>query len=512
MLLVVERDPRFSAKLKRHLKANSLRLFFVETTQDAAFLLGNMAANAMVVDLNAVVRWDDVGVLSGYAAENQVPLLFIESSKTASLAARLRQKGDFQFISLPFRVGDLSKRIVDMLEKQDPLVQARLGPHGQEVRITKKLGSGSMGTVYEAYHESLERRVAVKFLAEHDVRVPESADRFLREARAMAQMRSPHVGQIFFTGTHQGRPYLVMEYIDGPDLGKYLRAKGVLGVIEAVRLIREILLGLDHAHRAGKIHRDIKPANIMLNADGHAVILDFGLVRELSVKGLTQAGTVLGTPRYISPEQVQGHGVDHRSDLYALGIIFFEMLIGRPPFVGQDLVSILMQQVKSPLPAPQDFGKAVDAEIWSIVERLTAKDPNQRFTSASQAIQAIDRWSQDVALSSGSSLHSYRNKVQPSGGLAVNEVGSLVHHFGDAAEEHASVLHILQSAFQQWQSATDSGPFERGLIDVGKNRMVLFTYFSGLAGLRTSVEDGMSLFQSVSLAELAALFETEVGT
>ncbi len=511
MLLIIERDPQFSQKLKKHLKIEDLETFLVESAADAVFLVQNESVQFILIDLNAVSDWADLFSLQRYGRENNVPLLFIEGRKsTAALAQRLHAKGKVEAISLPFRVSALKERIHKLISASDAFVGTQIGPEGQKVTLIRKLGAGSMGSVYEGHHEALDRKVAVKFLlGNNENRDLESSRRFLQEARAMANIRSPHVAQIFFTGSHLKTPYLVMEYVDGPDLDKYLRAKGCLSQKETLRLIREILLGLVQAHEAGKIHRDLKPANIMLNPAGQAVILDFGLVRESASEGLTQTGTVLGTPRYISPEQVQGKQIDTRSDLYSVGIMMFEMLIGQAPFRAPDLVGLLMKHVTSPIPDPASFNKTVHPDLFSIIVRLTEKEPGQRYSSATEALQALSNFELGLVDSEPAAQNEIINVIRPLGGMAISETGSIIHQFGEVADEQAQTLHILRSALTQLELSAPIGKFERGLIHSDAKRLLLFSYFDGMAAMETSHESIDSAYHQVSAPELMALFESE---
>ncbi len=515
VLLIVENDAGFAAKLKKHLRLEGLRNFLVETVEDARFLLNSLRAELILLNLNAVTDWDALLAIRRDAQERGLPILYIEGfKKTGQMAERLREQDVKSVLSLPFGLSDLVKALQALRKDRDPMIGLRLGPKGQEVEITNLLGSGAMGTVYEAHQESLDRHVAVKFLGEtyqkHD---PDSAKRFYNEAKAIAQMRSPHVVHVFFVGTHDDRPYMVMELIEGPNLDKYLRAKKVLCPREALDLCRQILMGLAHAHQQGKVHRDMKPANIMLTKEGQAVILDFGLVRGSGAQNLTKVGMVLGTPRYISPEQVVGKPTDHRCDLYSVGIILFEMLVGEAPFQGEDFLAILMKHAKEPLPKPDKFGKTLDARLFEIIEKLTQKQPEARYPSAREAVQAIDAL---VAATSNASLNqsaggatTVTRGIRPIGGLAINDSGTPISRFGKIAPERAQSLRIVQSILTQIQDIDDLGVFERGILGVDSNKLVIFSCFNGLAAIESELDEITSQFNRLSREELEQYFEKE---
>jgi len=516
MILVVEKDPRFAVKFKKHLRVADHRVFYVESGQDALFLLDSISADFLLINLNGIESWENLKKLILYSRENQVPLLFIEGlRRTQSVVDRLKGKGFKSFISLPFSVQKLSKRITGMLRGPDPLIGLKLGPAGQEVEIVKKLGSGAMGSVYKAYQASLERSVAVKFLAESLVENdPEAGTRFQHEARAIAKMRSTYIVQIFFVGRYQGRPYLVMEYIEGPNLEKYLAGKGALKPCRALEITREILLGLGEAHGREMVHRDMKPANIMLNQGGHAIILDFGLVRQVDSSNMTKAGSVLGTPRYMSPEQVNGQQVDARCDLYSLGIILYEMLVGSAPFQGKDFVSILMKHINQPLPRPETFGKVVEDDLYAIVEKLTQKKPEDRYASAQEALSDVDdclRQKRTVSEPESDTLILV-NQVKPIGGLAVNEQGATIMRFGEVEEHRDQHLHLLDSLFRQLGDLGELGDFRRGMVTAGDLRLVVFNGFDGLAAIETRAPDLTTRFNMMSIEDLRQFFEKEAVT
>ena len=515
MLLIVERDPRFLGKLKKHLNISGLRNFFVDSTRDALFLMKSMKCQFLLVNLGCVSTYDDLQKLADYSKSNQTPLLYIVGFKgTKELAKRIPVNKLVSTVSLPFTVSELSQKIELLRNDRDPMLGLDIGPSGHEVTLKRKLGAGAMGVVYEGYQRSLDRRVAVKVLSKNALKNDSDAGtRFQREARAMAQMRSPHVVQVYTVGLFGDTPYLTMEYIDGPNLEKYMRAKKILKIKEAIAICRQILLGLAEAHRRGKVHRDMKPANIMINKDGQAVILDFGLVLEDTSQNITRAGTVLGTPRYMAPEQVTGDSLGHRGDLYSLGVILFEMLIGEPPFKANDYVGVLMKHARDPLPRPEDFGKTLPIEIYRIIEKMTRKKPDQRYQSAEEIILDLDAFSAamgpEISLEVDSETLTLNQAIQPIGGLTVNDSGTVVHRFGDATSVHGQILHIVNSLLVQIQDVESVGEFERGVLHLDSEKMLIFKTTDGLAGIETKRSEATSMFSKMSLHEIKKLFGQE---
>lgn len=265
-------------------------------------------------------------------------------------------------------------------------------------RIECEIGRGGMGTVYRASQLGLERPVAVKVLKKEFAEDPEVAERFLREARTMARLRHEHAAIIFDAGRlTDGRPFIVMEYAEGRTLADALRAEGPFAPARAVRIASEICDVLAEAHALGIVHRDLKPSNIMLTERG-ACVLDFGIAKLLAgandatrTHGTTESGVVIGTPRYMSPEQCLGQRVGPASDLYSVGVLVYEMLAGEPPFVDPLASAVLVKQAtKNPQPI---LARRPDAprELAIAVHTLLAKNPASRPRTARDARRMLER-------------------------------------------------------------------------------------------------------------------------
>ncbi|MCR6650984.1 MAG: serine/threonine protein kinase [Cellvibrionaceae bacterium] len=247
------------------------------------------------------------------------------------------------------------------------------------------LGKGGMAAVYQARQQSFGREVAFKVLNPSTEDLDEFSRRFLQESTIAAKLHHSHIVQVYDVGRHQDYFYISMEYLHGGDLGEKLKAG--LSLRESVRIIKQLADALDFAHRKNIIHRDIKPANIMFREDGAAVLTDFGIAKELESQAeLTQAGVVIGTPRYMSPEQIRGDKVDHRADIYSLGIVFFRCLTNYVPFDGKDMLATAYLQDNEPVPA-------LPAEVacfQPIINRMLEKDPHARYQRGREVVEALE--------------------------------------------------------------------------------------------------------------------------
>ncbi len=264
-------------------------------------------------------------------------------------------------------------------------------------RLVRALGQGGMGAVWLAHHTGLDIPCAVKFIHEEAAQSPELRARFEREARAAAQLRSPHVVQVLDHGVWQGAPYIAMELLEGEDLGQRLHRRGALAPHETLALAVQVGRALAKAHSVGLVHRDLKPANIFLVRDEDreiAKVLDFGVAKltGAGLDGATQSGAVLGTPFYMSPEQARGaRDIDHRSDLWALAVVVYRCITGKLPFTGQALGDLFVKIIVEPLPIPSQVpgnpGVPPGFDAWWM--RAAARDPAHRFQTAKELSDAL---------------------------------------------------------------------------------------------------------------------------
>jgi serine/threonine-protein kinase len=255
-------------------------------------------------------------------------------------------------------------------------------------RVVAKIGGGGMADVWLAEDDHLQRRVALKVLHRRFAQDREFVMRFQREAEAAARLQHPNIVSVFDRGEFDGTYYIAMQYIEGPTL-KQLIDSGIT-LEQAVAVIRQVLQAAGYAHRQGIVHRDLKPQNVLVDPEGKAVVTDFGIARA-GVSEITQTGSVMGTPHYLSPEQAQGFEVTAVSDLYSVGVMLYEALTGRVPFEGESAVAVAMKQVSQMPQRPSSIQPRVTPALDAVVMRALEKDPGRRFQSADAFIAALDQ-------------------------------------------------------------------------------------------------------------------------
>jgi serine/threonine protein kinase len=258
-------------------------------------------------------------------------------------------------------------------------------------QLKDRLGFGGMSTVHLAFDKRLERRVAVKLLAEHLAEDPTFVSRFQREAQAAARLIHPNIVQVFDSGQDErtGQYFIVMEYIEGSSCAEILRDDGWVEVDEAVAIIEQACEGLHYAHRHGVVHRDVKPGNLLRSRDGEVKLADFGIAKATEQSSITQVGSVLGTAAYLAPEQARGEEAGPRADLYALGVVTYQLISGRLPYEAASLTELALKQQQEEPAMLDSLVAAVTPELAEAVAIALALDPRERYESARVMGRAI---------------------------------------------------------------------------------------------------------------------------
>lgn len=313
--------------------------------------------------------------------------------------------------------------------------------------ILEKLGEGGMATVYKAYDTRLERNVAVKVLRTEmfsPVLLEEVLQRFEREAKSLAKLSHPNIVNILDYGEHEEMPYLIMEFLPGGTLKQQLGQ--AIPWREAVRMILPVASGLSYAHQNGIIHRDVKPSNILLQATKSAVLTDFGIAKLLEgVEGqtLTGSGVGVGTPEYMAPEQgIGAHEIDARADIYSLGIVLYEMVTGRKPYIADTPMAVVLKQMTDPLPRPTEFVPDLPEKIEHILLKALAKEPDDRYQSMDALVKALEETTREVK-----TTHEVpADKLQPPPSAPAPDPTKL----SESAPETLIAKELSKSLFQRW--------------------------------------------------------------
>jgi len=289
-------------------------------------------------------------------------------------------------------------------------------------KIEGVLGEGGMGTVFAVRHTQLREMFALKVLLPELAKKPEAAARFLREARASARLKGEHIVRVTDFGTAEGCPYMVMEHLDGQDLGAYQQVKGALPIRDAVEFVAQACEGLAEAHSLGFVHRDLKPSNLYLIRRSNGLpcikVLDFGISKTPTQnetkgnKNLTTTNSVMGSPMYMPPEQLRSSkDVDPRSDVWALGVVLFELLTDKLPFHSELFTEIMIRILSDPAPPVSEFRTDIPPELVAIVAKCLEKDPRKRYSGAAELMDALEpfrprpaRSSADWSASAGNTL------------------------------------------------------------------------------------------------------------
>src|SRR5947209_7518975 len=264
---------------------------------------------------------------------------------------------------------------------------------GERYQLQDPIGRGGMATIHLGRDLRMDRIVAIKVLREVYSTDSKFVKRFQQEAKVASSLQHPNIVQVYDYGQTDGNYFIVMEYINGTDLRRYLRSRGVLAVDRAIIIAHDVALGLGAAHRRGIVHRDVKPQNVLVGRDGSIKLTDFGIAsvyKDINAERLTTTGMTLGTVQYYAPEQAQGEIVQPAADVYALGIVMYEMLAGRTPFDGETPVAVAMQHIQDSPTPPSVYNPKIPPALEQIILRCLEKAPEMRFRDGSTLARALE--------------------------------------------------------------------------------------------------------------------------
>ena len=343
-----------------------------------------------------------------------------------------------------------------------------------DYKVLRKLGQGAMGQVYLAKQLSLKREVALKILRRDHAANPTALLRFQAEAEAVAQVTHPNIVQVFAVGELDGMRYIALEYVEGRNLREYLARKGAPELPLALGILRQVAAALQRASEAGLVHRDVKPENILITRKAEVKVADFGLSRYFAGQGagggeplnLTQSGMTLGTPLYMSPEQVQGLPVDHRSDLYSFGVTAYHLLAGQPPFTGVTVFDVALQHVQGVPPPLAKLRPDLPAALCDAVHRLLAKKPSDRYQTAREFSRDLAKISKGLPLASPAAVSVETPALTLAAAPTLDTPGRDFGHWGRRAGGVATLLALAGVGW--WlpaRPAVDTAAKSAGLPD-----------------------------------------------
>ncbi len=408
-ILIVEDDLALLETLKTFLETENFKVFTSDDGEKGLQLALKEKIDLIVLDVN-------LPSLSGFEVCRKIrakgfttPVIMLSGEKRDELdKASGLDIGADDYLVKPFGTKELLARIRAVLRRSGHKVEEtgeyysrtetleiplHALPRGStfagRYEIVEELGRGGMGRVYRATDKKVGEEVAIKLLNPSIAADKKTLERFRNELKFARKIAQRNVCRMFDLNEEEGMPFITMEYVPGDDLKSLLKKTGQLTIKKAISITKQVCEGLAEAHRHGVVHRDLKPQNIMIDKEGSARIMDFGIARSMKMKGITEAGTVYGTPEYMSPEQVEGKEVDQRSDIYSLGVIMFAMVTGRVPFQGDTPLTVALKHKIEKPPEPREFNPQVPEDLSRVILKCMEKDKKARYQDVAELLSDL---------------------------------------------------------------------------------------------------------------------------
>ncbi|MDO9574105.1 MAG: Stk1 family PASTA domain-containing Ser/Thr kinase, partial [Candidatus Contubernalis sp.] len=363
-------------------------------------------------------------------------------------------------------------------------------------KIEEKIGDGGMAVVYRGHDKILNRSVTVKVLRAQFAMDENFVRRFKREAQSAASLSHPNVVNIYDVGEEDGTYYIVMEYIDGKSLKELITEKGKIPVSTAVKIAHQICEALVHAHKNKIIHRDIKPHNILLTRDGRVKVTDFGIAKAVTAATVTyDNNVVMGSVHYFAPEQAKGGIAGEKADLYSLGIVLYEMLTGEVPFSGETPISVALQHLQENIKSPKELNSEVPQILEEIIFKAAQKDPDMRYDSAEDMLEALDSWINNGHVNSERFERPGVNKIEDQF-VPVNN-----------NQLNGNKEHILSSEKEPEEKKWKNKWLIIGLLSFALFVIVLSFFFSQLRGMLVVADVDVPDVTNISLLEAVGILE-----
>lgn len=536
-ILLLEAISSHAEMMRTHLEKHQFKVLVSPSTVQAKDLLEKQSVDLLVIDLNIAGKdfFEFYNWVKSRRESSLIPRLFIAGKMQREIAESLETSNKETVLNKPLdvnrflstvqrlRSGESNSPVLRKNRKQDYFLSF-VGKKIGNSTIINEIGRGGMGAVFLGHQDNLDRKVAVKLLLPEMVGDPTAVERFQREALAIARLKSPHIVQVYDFGELENHAfYITMEYIPGQTVDYILRHKGRFPLAKALSVVTQVATGLTAAHDAGLIHRDIKPSNLIMDNKGHVTITDFGLVRPQKKAQQTQSGMIVGTPHYLPPEQTSDAPLDSRSDIYALGIVFYHLIVGHPPFISNNPMEILMKHLSEPLPDPRKAVPSVPKEVVDVLERMTAKDPAQRYINCRELLW--DLKSRDIddsgdvshirqesssppAAPAGKSSkvtvdtsvfqgHGEMKKQFPAlftpnnirGAITLTESGTILNVQGKFPQDWKNAIYILNESTIELNAAAQLGQWHFKMVETHEELLALFPEGNALGTLLVDQND-----------------------